>query len=121
MDSGGSLMRSLFHIRDQIEQTFKTNIFAQFYLSKHALSHMKRGSTIINTSSVNHFMGHPGLLDYTSTKGAIIAFTRSLAQQLAEEGIRVNAVAPGTYKQQLAFSPTIMLASRWDEVVKVES
>ncbi|KAJ3190499.1 hypothetical protein HDU85_000799 [Gaertneriomyces sp. JEL0708] len=79
----------------QLEYTFRTNIFAMFYLTKHALPHMRRGCTIINTSSVNHFMGHPGLLDYTATKGAIIAFTRSLSQQLAEEGIRVNAVAPG--------------------------
>ncbi|KAI9106030.1 3-oxoacyl-reductase [Phlyctochytrium arcticum] len=79
----------------QLETTFKVNIFAQFYLSKHALPHMKRGSTIINCASVNHYMGHPTLLDYTSTKGAIVAFTRSLSGQLAEKGIRVNAVAPG--------------------------
>ncbi|KAJ3005514.1 hypothetical protein HKX48_000635 [Thoreauomyces humboldtii] len=80
---------------NQIEQTFKTNIFSQFYLSKHALPHLRKGSTIINTSSVNNFQGHPTLLDYTSTKSAIIGFTRSLSGQLAEKGIRVNAVAPG--------------------------
>ncbi|KAJ3162240.1 hypothetical protein HDU88_006723 [Geranomyces variabilis] len=79
----------------QLEYTFKTNIFAQFYLSKHAIPHLKPGSTIINTSSVNNFQGHPKLLDYTSTKSAIIGFTRSLSGQLAEKGIRVNAVAPG--------------------------
>ncbi|TPX57441.1 hypothetical protein PhCBS80983_g03839 [Powellomyces hirtus] len=80
---------------EMIEHTFKTNIFSQFYLSKHALPHLKKGSTIINCGSINAFQGHPTLIDYTSTKGAIIAFTRSLAGQLAEKGIRVNAVAPG--------------------------
>lgn len=79
----------------QLEYTFKTNIFSQFYLCKHALPHLRRGSTIINTASVNDFKGHPKLLDYTSTKSAIIGFTRSLSGQLAEKGIRVNAVAPG--------------------------
>ncbi|KND00260.1 uncharacterized protein SPPG_04590 [Spizellomyces punctatus DAOM BR117] len=82
---------------NQIETTFKVNIFSQFYLSKAALRYFegRQGCTIINTTSVNHFMGHPTLLDYTSTKGAIVAFTRSLAGQLAEKGIRVNCVAPG--------------------------
>ncbi|KAJ3162845.1 hypothetical protein HDU86_003820 [Geranomyces michiganensis] len=79
----------------QLEHTFKTNIFSQFWISKHAIPHIKRGGTIINTSSVNDFKGHPKLLDYTSTKSAIIGFTRSLSGQLAEKGIRVNAVAPG--------------------------
>ncbi|KAJ3048876.1 hypothetical protein HK097_010122 [Rhizophlyctis rosea] len=79
----------------QIRRTFEVNIFPHFYLSKHALPHLKRGSTIINCASVNHYKGHPTLLDYTSTKGAIVAYTRSLALALAEKGIRVNAVAPG--------------------------
>ena len=81
--------------RAQIRRTFEVNIFPHFYLSKHALPHLKRGSTIINCASVNHYKGHPTLLDYTSTKGAIVAYTRSLALGLAEKGIRVNAVAPG--------------------------
>jgi NAD(P)-dependent dehydrogenase (short-subunit alcohol dehydrogenase family) len=80
---------------EQWEQTFKVNIHAQFFLSKAALPHLKAGASIINTASVNAYKGHKQLVDYTSTKGAIIAFTRSIALQLAEKGIRVNAVAPG--------------------------
>ena len=79
----------------QLERTFRTNIFAMFYLTKAALDHLQPGSTIINTSSVTAFKGSPQLLDYSATKGAIIAFTRSLSQSLVEQGIRVNAVAPG--------------------------
>lgn len=80
---------------EQWEETFRVNIHAQFYLSKAALPHLKTGASIINTASVNAYKGHKQLVDYTSTKGAIIAFTRSIALQLAEKGIRVNAVAPG--------------------------
>ncbi|KAI9924049.1 hypothetical protein ASPWEDRAFT_47889 [Aspergillus wentii DTO 134E9] len=80
---------------DQWERTFDTNIHPFFYLSKYALPHMKRGSTIINCSSVNHYIGRPDLLDYTSTKGAIIAFTRALSNQQIGKGIRVNCVCPG--------------------------
>ncbi len=79
----------------QLEDTFKTNIFSMFYLTKAALKHMKKGATIINTSSVTAYRGSAHLVDYASTKGAIVAFTRSLALQLAEKGIRVNGVAPG--------------------------
>ncbi|TAK73546.1 MAG: glucose 1-dehydrogenase [Gammaproteobacteria bacterium] len=80
---------------EQLERTFRTNIFAYFYLAKLALPHMKPGSSIINTSSVTAYVGNPRLIDYSSTKGAIISFTRSLARHLAQRGIRVNAVAPG--------------------------
>ncbi|MBP7146273.1 MAG: glucose 1-dehydrogenase [Acidobacteria bacterium] len=80
---------------DQLERTFRTNIFAQFYLAKAALKHLAEGSSIINTTSVTAYRGNPQLVDYSSTKGAIVAFTRSLSKQLAERGVRVNAVAPG--------------------------
>jgi len=80
---------------EQLERTFRTNIFGMFYLAKHAVPHMKQGSTIINTTSVTAYKGFPTLLDYSSTKGAIVAFTRSLSLHLVERGIRVNAVAPG--------------------------
>ena len=80
---------------EQIERTFRTNIFSQFYLTRAALKHLGPGSSVINTASVTAYSGHPLLLDYSSTKGAIVAFTRSLSLQLAPRGIRVNAVAPG--------------------------
>jgi NAD(P)-dependent dehydrogenase (short-subunit alcohol dehydrogenase family) len=80
---------------DQLERTFRTNIFAMFYLTKAALPHLKQGAAIINTTSVTAYRGSPQLLDYSSTKGAIVSFTRSLSINLAETGIRVNGVAPG--------------------------
>jgi NAD(P)-dependent dehydrogenase (short-subunit alcohol dehydrogenase family) len=80
---------------EQLERTFRTNIFSMFYLSKAALPHLKEGAAIINTTSITAYKGNPQLLDYASTKGAIVAFTRSLAVNLADKGIRVNAVAPG--------------------------
>lgn len=80
---------------DQLRETFETNFFGLFFLSKAALSHMKEGDCIINTSSVTAYNGSPGLIDYSATKGAITTFTRSLALNLADKGIRVNAVAPG--------------------------
>ena len=81
--------------RQQLERTFRTNIFGMFYLTKAAMRHLDEGATIINTSSVTAYRGSKNLLDYASTKGAIVAFTRSLALLLADQKIRVNGVAPG--------------------------
>ncbi|HEY2800224.1 MAG TPA: SDR family oxidoreductase [Chthoniobacterales bacterium] len=79
----------------QLVRTFRTNIFSMFFLTKAALKHLKKGDAIINTASVTTYKGSPELLDYSSTKGAIVGFTRSLSQSLVDRGIRVNAVAPG--------------------------
>ncbi|MBX9034421.1 SDR family oxidoreductase [Gordonibacter massiliensis (ex Traore et al. 2017)] len=83
--------------QEQLVRTFQTNIFSMFYLVKAALPHLPRGGAIVNTTSVTAYQGSPDLLDYSSTKGAITAFTRSLSEneELAGRGIRVNAVAPG--------------------------
>ncbi|HEY8888742.1 MAG TPA: SDR family oxidoreductase [Clostridium sp.] len=81
--------------KEQLERTFKTNIFGMFYLVKATLPHLKEGATIINTSSITAYKGHETLIDYSSTKGAIVTFTRSLSLSLASRKIRVNAVAPG--------------------------
>jgi NAD(P)-dependent dehydrogenase (short-subunit alcohol dehydrogenase family) len=93
------------HVRKSLEdideesllRTFRTNCFSFFFLSKAAYPHLKeqKGSSIINTTSITAYRGSPGLLDYSSTKGAIVSFTRSLSQMLIKDGIRVNAVAPG--------------------------
>ena len=80
---------------EQLERTFRTNIFSMFHVVKAALPHLQQGARIINTASVTAYRGSSHLLDYAATKGAIVAFTRSLAQQLVERGIHVNAVAPG--------------------------
>ena len=80
---------------EQMERTFRTNIFSFFYVTKAALDHMSKGASIINTTSITAFRGNETLMDYASTKGAGVAFTRSLAMNLADKGIRVNAVAPG--------------------------
>ncbi|MGG3891323.1 SDR family oxidoreductase [Metabacillus fastidiosus] len=80
---------------DQLQKTFQTNIFSMFYLTKAALKHLKEGSAIVNTTSVTAYEGNEQLIDYSCTKGAIVAFTRSMAKSLVSKGIRVNAVAPG--------------------------
>jgi NAD(P)-dependent dehydrogenase (short-subunit alcohol dehydrogenase family) len=80
---------------ERFEETFRTNIFGYFHMAKAALPHMQRGASIINTGSVTGLEGSARLLDYSATKGAIHAFTKSLAQSLVSQGIRVNAVAPG--------------------------
>jgi NAD(P)-dependent dehydrogenase (short-subunit alcohol dehydrogenase family) len=80
---------------DQLEATFRTNIFAYFYFAQAAIEYMKEGDAIINTTSVTAYRSSPNLIDYSSTKGAITSFTRSMATNLAEKKIRINAVAPG--------------------------
>ena len=88
--------KSLEDISDQqLEHTFRTNIFGYFYMARAALPHLKRGSSIINVGSVTGLVGSKELLDYSATKGAIHTFTKSLAQNLVERGIRVNCVTPG--------------------------
>ncbi|KEO81882.1 SDR family oxidoreductase [Tumebacillus flagellatus] len=79
----------------QMERTFRTNIFSFFHMSKAALPHLKTGSAIVNTASVTAYHGHKELIDYSATKGAVVTFTRSLSLTLADKGIRVNGVAPG--------------------------
>ena len=80
---------------EQLTRTFRTNVFGYFFMTKAALPHLKEGAAIVNTTSVTAYKGSSQLLDYASTRGAIVAFTRSLAQALAEKKIRVNGVAPG--------------------------
>lgn len=88
--------KSIMNIsNEQLEDTYRTNIFPLFYMTKAALPYLSSGSTIINTASVTAYAGEPLLVDYSSTKGAIVSFTRSLSLQLVGCGIRVNAVAPG--------------------------
>jgi NAD(P)-dependent dehydrogenase (short-subunit alcohol dehydrogenase family) len=80
---------------DQLHQTFRTNVFGVFHLTKAALAHLPEGGAIVNTSSITAYQGNPTLIDYSATNGALVALTRSLAISLAERGIRVNSVAPG--------------------------
>ncbi|UBV42967.1 SDR family oxidoreductase [Deinococcus taeanensis] len=82
---------------EQFDQTFRTNVYAMFWLTQEALRHLKAGASIINTASIQAYRPSPNLLDYASTKAAIVAFTQALAQQLGHKGIRVNAVAPGPF------------------------
>lgn len=93
---------------EQLDETFRTNVFSYFYMTKAALPHLEAGSTIINTASITAYKGSADLLDYSSTKGAIVSFTRSLSVSLLKNGIRVNAVAPGPVWTPLitsSFSP----------------
>ena len=80
---------------EQLERTFRTNVFSMFYLTRAAMPHLKRGASIINTTSITAFRGSDTLIDYAATKGAVLAFTRALAGNLAASGVRVNSVAPG--------------------------
>ena len=81
--------------KEQLERTFRTNIFGMFFTTKAALQHLGEGDAIVNSCSVTAFQGNPTLIDYSSTKGAIVSFTRALSQNLASQNIRVNSVAPG--------------------------
>lgn len=90
------MKKDIFELsEEQWLQTFDTNIHPFFFLSKYTLPHMKAGDTILNNASINAYIGRPDLLDYTSTKGAIVSFTRGLSNQFVRKGIRVNAIAPG--------------------------
>lgn len=80
---------------EQLERTFRTNIFGMFFITKAAMPYLKEGASIINSTSVTAYRGQPTLIDYSSTKGAILSFTRALSMNVAEKGIRVNGVAPG--------------------------
>jgi NAD(P)-dependent dehydrogenase (short-subunit alcohol dehydrogenase family) len=88
--------KDITHIdEDQLRRTFQTNIFGMFFMTQAARPHLKKGAAIVNTTSETAYEGSPDLLDYSSTKGAIVGFTRALAKNLVKDGIRVNAVAPG--------------------------
>jgi NAD(P)-dependent dehydrogenase (short-subunit alcohol dehydrogenase family) len=98
---------------EQLERTFRTNIFAYFFMARAALKHLKRGGCIVNTGSITGMRGSDHLIDYAATKGAIHAFTKALAANLAEDGIRVNCVAPGP-----VWTPLIPATESAETVVK---
>ncbi|MGN6163715.1 MAG: SDR family oxidoreductase [Flavisolibacter sp.] len=98
---------------DQLYETFETNFFSMFWITKHALPYLKKGAAIINTTSVTAYRGSPGLIDYSATKGAITTFTRSLSANLVDKGIRVNGVAPGPI-----WTPLIVSSMKKEEVTK---
>jgi NAD(P)-dependent dehydrogenase (short-subunit alcohol dehydrogenase family) len=98
---------------EQLERTFKTNIFSMFYLTKAVLPHLSKGASIINTASITAYAGNEQLIDYSSTKGAIVTFTRSLSMSLATQGVRVNGVAPGPI-----WTPLIPSTFSADQVAK---
>lgn len=100
----------------QLEKTFNNNVMPYFWVTKAALKHLKKGSAIINTSSVTAYRGSGSLIDYASTKGAIVSFTRSLSANLAEKGIRVNGVAPGPI-----WTPLITSSFKPEKVAKFGS
>ncbi|MCA0972336.1 SDR family oxidoreductase [Halobacillus litoralis] len=99
--------------KEQLERTFRTNIFSMFHMTKAVVPHLTQGSSIINTGSVTPFVGNEQLVDYTATKGAVVGFTRSLAKQLVSKGIRVNGVAPGPI-----WTPLIPSTFQADDVAK---
>lgn len=101
---------------EQLERTFYSNFFSYFWVTKFAVPHMKKGSAIVNTTSVTAYRGSPKLIDYSASKGAIVGFTRSLALNLNERGIRVNAVAPGPI-----WTPLIASTFEKDKVAKFGS
>ncbi|WP_411345830.1 SDR family oxidoreductase [Paenibacillus sp. WLX1005] len=98
---------------EQLERTFRTNIFGMFFITKAAMPYLKQGASIINSTSVTAYRGQPTLIDYSSTKGAILSFTRALSMNLAEKGIRVNGVAPGPI-----WTPLIPASFDEEEVAK---
>ncbi|KVD98072.1 Glucose/ribitol dehydrogenase, partial [Cynara cardunculus var. scolymus] len=101
---------------DRLERVFRTNIFSYFFMTRHAIKHMNQGSSIINTASVAAYTGSPKFLDYGSTKGAVVSFTRGLSQKLVDKGIRVNGVAPGP-----VWTPLEVAALDDEDIVKFGS